>query len=144
MTSNGLIIGPMEGVFLTPMTEPFFPSDTDIQPKINVARHRHRHSDLVARHLTLHFSPTLTVSFPSRHRTSRKISSRRSTLRLPSWALIMTALGQTWVKTTLGRLWLLMRLRVPWRSWSFSLVPWSNVYPWTQYPNIPFMVYMES
>ncbi len=71
----------MKGVFPTPDTEPFFPSDTDIQPKINVAQHRH--SDLVARHLMLHFSLTLTVSSPSRRRTLRKISSRRPTLRPP-------------------------------------------------------------
>ncbi len=75
------IIGPMKGVFPTPDTGPFFSSDTDMQPKINVARHRH--SELVTRHLTLHFSPTLTVSFPSRRRTLRKISSRRLTLRPP-------------------------------------------------------------
>ncbi len=75
------ILGPMKGVFRTPDNGPFFPSDTDIQPKINVARHRH--SELVTRHLTLHFSPTLTVSFPSRHRTLRKISGRCRTLRSP-------------------------------------------------------------
>ncbi len=37
-----------------------FASDTDIQPKIDVARHL----ELVTRHLRLHFSLTLTVSFP--------------------------------------------------------------------------------
>ncbi len=74
-------IGPKKGVFPTPDTGPFFPSDTDIQHKINVGRHRH--SELVARHLTLHFSLTLTVSFPSRRRTLSKISSRRRTLRPP-------------------------------------------------------------
>ena len=77
--------GPMKGVFPTLDTEPFFPSDTDIQPKINVARHQH--SDLAARHLTPHFRPTLTVSFPSRRQTLCKISSRRPTLIPPSWAL---------------------------------------------------------
>ena len=55
-------LGPMNGVFPTPDTVPFFPSDTDIHPKTNVARHRHSH--LVPRHLTPHFSPTLTLSFP--------------------------------------------------------------------------------
>ncbi len=65
-------VGPMKGVFPTPNTEPFFPSDTDIQSKVNVAKHRH--SDLVARHLTLHFRPTLTVSLPSQRRTLRNIS----------------------------------------------------------------------
>ncbi len=53
------LLGPLKGVFPTPDTGPFFPSDADIQPKINVARHRH--SELVVRHLTLHFSSTLTV-----------------------------------------------------------------------------------
>ncbi len=74
---------PMKGVFLTPETGAFFPSDTDSQLQINVARHRH--SELVSRHLTLHFSLTLTltVSFPSRRRTLRKILGRRPTLRPP-------------------------------------------------------------
>ncbi len=60
---------PMKGVFPTPDSWPLFPSDTDIQPKINVARHRH--SELLTQHSTLHFRPTLTVSFPSRRRTFR-------------------------------------------------------------------------
>ena len=75
----------MKGVFPTPNTGSFFPSDTDIQPKTNVGRHRH--SELVTRHLTLHFSLTLTVSFPRRRRTLCKISSRRPTLRPPLRAL---------------------------------------------------------
>ena len=79
MASVGALLGPRKGVFLTPDTGPFFPSDTDIQPKINVARHRH--SELVTRHLTLDFSPTPTVSYPIRRRTLRKISGRRQTLR---------------------------------------------------------------
>ncbi len=77
----GSIGRPMKGVFPTPNTEPFFSSDTDIQPKVNVAWHWH--SDLVARHLTLHFSLTLTVSFPMRRRTLRKNSSRCPTLGPP-------------------------------------------------------------
>ncbi len=57
-----------------------FPSgNQDIQPKIHVARHRH--SELVTRHLTLHFSLTLTVSIPSRRLTLHEISCRRPTLR---------------------------------------------------------------
>ena len=61
--------------FRHPTLGHFFPSDIDIQPQINVARHRH--SELVTQHLTFHFSPTLTVSFLSRRRTLRKISIRR-------------------------------------------------------------------
>ena len=76
------LVGPTKGVFPTPDTVPFFPSDTDIHLKTNVARHRH--SDLAPRHLTLHISPTLTVSFPSRHRTLRNILCRRPTLRPPT------------------------------------------------------------
>ena len=75
------LLGPMNRVFPTPNTGPFFPSDTDIQPKMYVPRHRH--SELVTRHLTPHFSPTLTVSFTSRRQTLRKISSRHPTLRPP-------------------------------------------------------------
>ncbi len=48
------MLGPMKGVFPTPDNGPFFPSDTDIQPKLYVARHWH--SELITRHLTLHFS----------------------------------------------------------------------------------------
>ena len=63
----------MKGVFPTPDTGPFLPSDTDIEPKTNVARHRH--SELVTRHFG---------TVPSRRRTLRcKISGRRSTLRPP-------------------------------------------------------------
>ncbi len=70
-----------EGVFSTCNTGPFLPSDTDIHPKTNVARHQH--SDLGPRHLTLQFNPTLTVSFLSRRQTLCKISGRRPTLRPP-------------------------------------------------------------
>ena len=51
------ILGPMKGVLPTPDTGPFFPSDTDIQTKINFSRHRHSESS--ARHSTPYFSPTL-------------------------------------------------------------------------------------
>ncbi len=69
------LIVSMKGVFPTPDAEPFFLSNTIIQPRIKFNVTRHRHSDLVSRHLTLHFSPTMTVSFPSGRRTLRKISS---------------------------------------------------------------------
>ncbi len=69
--SGVALIGPMKGVFPTPDTGPFFSSDTDIQPKVNVVRHLH--SESVTRHLTLHFRPTLTVSFPSRRLTFRPL-----------------------------------------------------------------------
>ena len=71
----------MKGIFLTPDTGPFFPSNTDIQTKINVGRHRH--SELLARHSTLQSARHSTLSIPSRHRTSQKILSRHLTLRLP-------------------------------------------------------------
>ncbi len=48
--------GPWSRYFQHPIIDR---SDTDIQPRINVTRHRH--SELVAWHLTLHFSLTLTV-----------------------------------------------------------------------------------
>ncbi len=51
----------MKGVFRTSDTEPFFPTDTDIQPKINVTGHRH--SDLVARHFPK-FQVTLDTQTP--------------------------------------------------------------------------------
>ncbi len=72
-------IGPKKGVLRTPVTGPFFPSDTDIQTKINFGRHRH--SKLSVRHSTPHFSPTL--SFPNRHQTLPNISSRHLTFRPP-------------------------------------------------------------
>ena len=54
---------------------PFFPSDTDIPTRNNVGRHRH--SELVVRHLTLHSARHKTLSLSSRHSDP------------PSWALSM-------------------------------------------------------
>ncbi len=71
----------MKGVFLTPDISPFFPSDTDIQTKINVIRHRH--SELLARQATLRSARHTTLSLPSRRRTLWKILSRHPTLRPP-------------------------------------------------------------
>ncbi len=58
------VLGLMKGVFLTPGTSPFFPSDTDIQTNVNVGRHS-------------------TLSLPSWRRTLPKILSRHPTLRHP-------------------------------------------------------------
>ena len=90
------LLGPIKGVFPTPDTGPFFQSDTDIHTKISVGRHRiplkvccgtrilsHGHSELSARHSTLHFTPTLTFLFPSWHWTFPKNSSRPPTFRPP-------------------------------------------------------------
>ena len=85
--------GPMKGVFQTPDTSPFFPSDTDIQTSINVGQHRH--SALLVRHSTLHSARHWTLSLSSRRRTLQKISSRHPTLRPPSWAL-WKQWSQTW------------------------------------------------
>ncbi len=49
-THKSPYVGPIKGVFPTPDTGPFFQSDTDIHPKISVARHWH--SELSARHST--------------------------------------------------------------------------------------------
>ncbi len=94
----------MKGVFPTPDTWSFFPSDTDIWPKINVAWHRH--SELVTRHLTLHTKQfwqlvdnfVFCVSTSARHWQSHsqvnaghyakfRVDTRHSDS--PSWALIM-------------------------------------------------------
>ena len=77
----GPTVGPMKGVFPTLDTVSLFRADTDIQTKINVGRHRH--SELPARHWTLHSARHWTLSLPSRCRTLRKISSRHPTLRPP-------------------------------------------------------------
>ena len=45
-----LVIGPMNRVFPTPDTGPFFTSNTDIQPKNNAARHRQADFRVDARH----------------------------------------------------------------------------------------------
>ncbi len=52
-------VRPMKGVFTTPDTGPYFPSDTDIQTKISVSRHRH--SELSARHSTS-LQPDILIS----------------------------------------------------------------------------------
>ncbi len=54
--NNSNIYTSKRGYFRHPTLDHFFPPDTDIQPKISVARYRH--SDLLALHLTLHFSPS--------------------------------------------------------------------------------------
>ncbi len=79
------IIGPMEGVFPTPDTRPFFLSDTDIQLKINVARHRH--SELATRHSTSarHWQSHYQVD--ARHYAKFQVDARHSDPS--SWALIM-------------------------------------------------------
>ncbi len=104
----------MKGVIPTPDTKQFFPSNTDIQLKINVARHGH--SDLLARHSTLHSSPTLTVSSGSRRRTLRKILSRCPTLRPPSWVLLVNTntfkrVLDNWGLTVLSRICMYGNLR---------------------------------
>ena len=59
-------IGHMKGVFPTPDTCPFFPSDTDIQTKIKFSRHRQL--ELLARHLILSLTKSkldITENFES-------------------------------------------------------------------------------
>ncbi len=85
-------VGPMKGVFPTPDAGSFSPADTDIQTKINVGRHRH--SELLARHWTLH-SPASTrrpmdvghshCQVDARHCGKLRVDTRHR--NPPSWAL---------------------------------------------------------
>ncbi len=82
------LLGPMKGVYPTPDTSPFFPSDTEIQTYINVGRHRH--SGLLVRHSTLHSARHSHCQADAGHYRKFRVDTRHSDP--PSWALLLWTL----------------------------------------------------